>query len=171
LPDFSAKLSPGEHNLELVMTGGGEMPFALVTGYYSARPADSPDCPLTLTTGLSAAKVREGEPVDLKVSVKARAGDVPLPLAVIGLPAGLSPRHERLRELKTAGEIDSYEIIGRELVLYWRALKGGAKVNLTIPLTAEIPGLYSGPASRVYGYYLDEHKTWAAGEMVEITPR
>ena len=171
LPDFSAKLSPGEHSLELIMTGGGDMPFALETGYYTDQPSDSPEAPLELATGLSASKIREGEPVDLQVTVTALADDVPLPLAVIGLPAGLEPRHERLKELKAAGQIDSYEILGRELVLYWRVLKGGEKVDLSIPLIAEIPGLYKAPASRAYGYYLDEHKKWAAGEKIEISPR
>ena len=171
LPDFAAKLSPGEHNLELIMTGGGDMPFALETAYHSAKPADSPDCPMSLETELSAKKIVEGEPVDLKVTVTAKDKDVPLPLAVIGLPAGLEPRHERLKEMISAGEIDAYEILGRELVLYWRALKGEAKVELSIPLTAEIPGVYTAPASRVYGYYLDEHKKWAAGELIEISPR
>ena len=171
LPDFSAKLSPGEHRLELIMTGGGEMPFALETGYYSSRPADSPDSPMTMATKLSSANVTEGEPVELAVSLQVKAADVPLPLAVVGLPAGLTPRYERLKEMKTAGEIDSYEMMGRELVLYWRALKGGATVNLAIPLIAEIPGEYTAPASRVYGYYLDEHKFWAAGESVKISPR
>ena len=171
LPDFAVKLTPGEHRLELVMTGGGDMPFALETGYYSDKPADSPDCPLDLSTNLSTAKVKEGEPVDLKVTVTARDKDVPLPLAIIGLPAGLEPRHERLKEMKAAGEIDSYEMLGRELVLYWRALKGGEKLELSLPLTAEIPGVYTAPASRVYGYYLEEHKKWAAGESIEISPR
>ena len=192
LPDFSAKLTPGEHSLELIMTGGGDMPFALETGYYSNQPADSPDCPLDLTTSLSttmevtpdkgsavesassdnkpAGKVKEGEPVDLKVIITVKDKDVPLPLAVIGLPAGLEPRHERLKEMKAAGDIDSYEVLGRELVLYWRAFKGGEKVELSLPLTAEVPGTFTAPASRVYGYYLDEHKNWAAGESIEITP-
>ena len=172
LPDFAVKLTPSEHTLELIMTGGGEMPFALETEYYSNKPDDSPESRLTLITSLSASKIKEGEPVDLSITVTAKEGDfVSMPLAIIGLPAGLEPRHERLKEMKAAGKIDSYEILGRELVLYWRGFKGGEKVELTIPMTAEIPGLYTAPASRVYGYYLEEHKNWAAGESIEITPR
>lgn len=172
LPDFAVKLTPGEHTLELVMTGGGEMPFALETGYYANTPENSPESPLTLSTSLSASKIKEGEPVDLNVTITAKEGDmVSMPLAIIGLPAGLEPRHERLKEMKAAGQIDAYEILGRELVLYWRGFKGGEKVELTIPMTAEIPGFYTAPASRVYSYYLEEHKNWTDGESIEITPR
>jgi hypothetical protein len=174
LPDFSAALSPGEHRIELSMQGGGDMPFALEILYNTPQPASSPECPLLLETTLSTREIKEGEPVDLQVSLKARASvtgkdeDVTMPLAIIGLPAGLEPRFERLKELVSAGQIDSYEIRGRELILYWRGLKAGAEARLNIPLIAEIPGFYTAPASRAYAYYFDEHKHWVAGESVNI---
>ena len=171
LPDFAAAMTPGEHRIELDMIGGGDMPFALEITYTTPRPADSVDCPLTLRTSLSTRETDEGEPVDLHVVVAAPDKDVSMPLAVIGLPAGLEPRHERLKELTAEGRISSYEILGRELVLYWRMLAAGEKVELAIPLIADIPGEYTGPASRVYAYYLEEHKNWAAGEKITINPR
>lgn len=171
LPDFTAALSPGRHTVEVAMTGGGAMPVAIEVSYHSPQPADSPDCPLRLSTALSAVEVAEGEPVDLRVSVSARNEEVSMPLAVIGMPAGLDPRHERLKELVTEGRIASYEIKGRELVLYWRGLAAEEKVELSIPMIARIPGTYTAPASRVYAYYLDEHVQWAAGETIAITPK
>ncbi|MDR0882142.1 MAG: A-macroglobulin complement component [Candidatus Adiutrix sp.] len=170
LPDFAAKLAPGQHRLELAMTGGSPMPFTLNIGYNTSRPESSPECPLRLSTSLSRRQVKEGEPVDLSVGLSAQGAEVPLPLAVIGLPAGLAPRHERLKEMVAAGQVAAYDIKGRELTLYWRNLKGDGRIDLTIPLTAEIPGRYTAPASRAYGYYLDEHKDWQAGESLEISP-
>ena len=171
LLDFSAALSPGEHSLGLVMTGGGEMPFSIEVAYNTSQPASSPECPLRLTTSLSAREVREGEPVDLALTVTAGEADVPMPLAVIGLPAGLEPAHERLKELVKAERIAAYEIRGRELVLYWRAMKAGSRTEVSVPLSADIPGTYTAPASRVYAFYLDEHQQWVAGEKVVIRPR
>ena len=171
LPDFSAALTPGGHKLELLMTGGGEMPFALTVEYNTPQPANSPDCPLSLTTMLSARTVKEGELVDLTVKVSAGNADVSMPLAIIGLPAGVEPRHERLKEMVAGGQMAAYEIIGRELVLYWRAFKAEEERTLSIPLVAQSPGMYTAPASRVYAYYLDEHKQWAAGETVEVQSR
>ena len=40
-----------------------------------------------------------------------------------------------------------------------------------ISLIATIPGTYTGPASRAYLYYTDEHKIWTDGLAVEITPK
>lgn len=171
LPDFSAALTRGGHRVELVMTDGGDMPFIIAVEYNSPQPANSPDCPLTVATKLSHGEIPEGEPVDMAVTVEAGQADVTMPLAIIGLPAGLEPRHERLKEMVAGGQMAAYEIKGRELVLYWRAIKAGEKFQLSIPLIANIPGSYTAPASRVYAYYLEEHKNWVAGEKIVVTPR
>ncbi|MDR2209267.1 MAG: hypothetical protein LBE22_09900 [Azoarcus sp.] len=167
LPDFSAAMTSGEHRIELAMEDGADMPFVVTVTYNTPQPASSDECPLLLSTRLSSSKVKEGELVDLKVRVEAKT-DTSMPLAVIGMPAGLEPRHERLKELASAGQIASYEIIGRELVLYWRVMKGNTEVDLSIPFTANIPGIYTGSASRAYAFYLDEHKHWVSGEKIEI---
>jgi hypothetical protein len=73
-----------------------------------------------------------------------------------------------LKELVKSGRIASYEVIGREVVLYWRALAGGATVEVPIEVTAAIPGKYTGPASRAYLYYTDEFKQWADPVAVEV---
>ena len=62
-------------------------------------------------------------------------------------------------------------MIGREVVLYWRSLKPEQRVELPISLVAEIPGTYTGPASRAYLYYTDEHKEWVEPLAVDITPK
>jgi hypothetical protein len=67
--------------------------------------------------------------------------------------------------------IDAYEVLGREVVLYWRTLAGEANVELPISLIAAVPGIYTGPASRAYLYYTDEHKRWIEGAQVEIAPK
>ena len=62
-------------------------------------------------------------------------------------------------------------MLGREVVLYWRALDKEARVDLSLSLVAAVPGKYAGPASRAYLYYTDEHKQWADGLKVEIEPK
>src|SRR5208283_2252081 len=96
---------------------------------------------------------------------------IPTPVAIIGLPGGLEPRHDQLKELVKKGTIDAYEVLGREVVLYWRTLPGNAKVVVPLSVIAAVPGTYTGPASRTYLYYTDEHKQWVDGVHVEITPK
>ena len=92
-------------------------------------------------------------------------------MAIIGLPGGLEPRHDQLKELVKKGTIDAYEVIGREVVLYWRGLAAEAKVDVPLSLIAAVPGTYTGPASRAYLYYTDEHKQWVDRVKVTVKPK
>jgi alpha-2-macroglobulin-like protein len=96
---------------------------------------------------------------------------IPNPIAIIGLPGGLEPRHDQLKELVKKQVIDAYEVRGREVVLYWRSMDSDARVHIPLSVIAAIPGTYTGPASRTYLYYTDEHKKWVDGVRVEITPK
>lgn len=171
LPDFSSKLSSGSHEVGIVMEGGSKMPFSLEITYNTAVPASSDTCDLKLETRLSTQEVREGEPLEITAKITVGEKNAPTPIAILGIPAGLEPRYAQLKELVKAGRIDSYEVIGRELVLYWRALKAGEKRSIPISLTATVPGIYTGPASRTYLYYTDEDKYWTAGHTIKVLSR
>ena len=92
-------------------------------------------------------------------------------IAIVGLPGGLEPRHEQLKELVRSKAIAAYEVIGREVVLYFRSVEPNAVKRVPISLVAAIPGTYTGPASRAYLYYGDEDKTWEPWFKVEIVAR
>jgi hypothetical protein len=171
LPDFASGLAAGEHNIEVVMTDGSEMPASFLIRYYSDQPADAPQCKLKLTVSLKNPALKEGAITEALVEVTNTSPEAaPMSLAVIGLPGGMEPRHDQLKELVKSGKVAAYEVMGRNIVLYWRGLKPAEKVGLSLSLLAAIPGTYEGPASRVYQYYLDEFKMWVPGLKVEITP-
>lgn len=172
LPDLSAVLKPGEHKLELRMEGGGPMPYSLAVKYNAMTPASSKECKLDLNVKMLQDKVAEGVATQANVTVINTSKDViPTPVAIIGLPGGLEPRHDQLKELVKKHTIDAYEVKGRDVVLYWRTLPGEAKVEVPLSVIAAIPGTYTGPASRSYLYYTDEHKKWVDGLRVQITPK
>ncbi|MDP2959667.1 MAG: hypothetical protein Q8N53_24905, partial [Longimicrobiales bacterium] len=162
---------PGVHTIEVRMAGGSEMPCTFTVTYSDEKPDSSPDCRLDLAVKLSAGQVEEGGVVEANVTLKNQEEDrtVPTPVAIIGLPGGLEVRHDQLKELVKAGGIAAYEVLGRNLVLYWRALEPGQKVKVPISLVAAIPGDYTGPASRAYRYYTDEQKVWVDPLRVTIT--
>jgi hypothetical protein len=96
---------------------------------------------------------------------------IPTPVAIIGLPGGLEPRHDQLNELVKKATIDAYEVRGREVVLYWRSFRASQTVSVPLSLVAAVPGHYTAPASRAYLYYTDEHKTWTPGLVATIDRR
>ena len=71
----------------------------------------------------------------------------------------------------TSRTIAAYEVRGREVVLYWRALPANAEVRVPISVVGAVPGTYTGPASRAYLYYGDEHKSWVPGLTINIEPK
>lgn len=169
LPNFSAQMSPGKHKVSLRMANGSQMPYSVAVGYHSLKPDTSKDCKLNLEVKLRDKKLGEGAATEAKVVVVNTSNEaVPNPVAIIGIPGGLEVRHNQLKELVKAEKIAAYEVCGRDVVLYWRSLKGEERVELPVSLIAAVPGKYTGPASRAYLYYTDEHKQWTDGLAVEI---
>lgn len=172
LPDMSELLTPGEHKLTITMEGGSEMPYSMAVKYNALTPASSKECKVDVDVRMAQDRVMEGASTEANVTVTNKMREpVPTPIAIVGLPGGLEPRHDQLKELVKKGTIHAYEVLGREVVLYWRALPGQAKVTVPLSLIAAVPGTYTGPASRAYLYYTDEHKQWRDGMHVEITAK
>ena len=116
--------------------------------------------------------VLEGASTDAMVTVLNLADEaVPSPVAIVGIPGGLEPRYDQLKELVKLKKIDSYEVKGRDIVLYWRSLRAKAKLDIPLSLVAAVPGVYKGPASRAYLYYCDEFKHWVDGSKVKIVAK
>jgi hypothetical protein len=172
LPDISKLIQPGTHQVQIKMTGGSSMPYSIAANYNRTIPDSSEQCKVHLEVALVDKSLEEGSVTEAAVTVVNRTGEtIPTPLAIIGVPGGLEVRHDQLKELVEEGKISAYEVLGREVVLYWRALRAEERVDLPISLVAAIPGSYTGPASRAYLYYTDEDKHWVEGMKVKITPK
>ena len=164
LPDFSSKLTPGQHAVELRMTDGSDLPYAVSISFNSVTPASSNDCKLEMTTSMADPTIAEGAVTEVRVAVTNKGTDtLPTPIAIVGLPGGLEVRHDQLKELVKADRIAAYEVRGREVILYWRDIQPNQTIDIPISVIAAIPGEFTGPASRAYLYYTDEFKKWTAG--------
>lgn len=169
LQDISEMLSPGKHTITLQMDKGASMPFSIAVKYNTLKPLNSEACKVAIEARLNDKEVTEGSLTEAAVTVTNKDKEtIPTPIAIIGIPGGLEVRHDQLKELVKSQKIAAYEVIGREVVLYWRSLAPNEKVELPLSLTAAIPGHYTAPASRAYLYYTDEHKNWTNPLAVTI---
>ena len=161
LPQFAEKLTPGKHTIAVQMHDGSSMPYAISVNFNETQPRSSDKSPLRLKTSLSQDELQEGEATELQVQCENTTDEtIPTPVAIVGLPGGFEVRHDQLKELVSAKKIAAYEVLGRDVVLYWRAMEAGQKVELNLSCIAAIPGTYTGPASRIYPYYTDDQKFW-----------
>ena len=171
LPDIAKLLTPGKHTVAVAMTDGSSMPHTVAIDLTTLRPNSSDACDVSLDVRLSDTEVREGEITEARVICRNRTQEtIPTPIAIIGIPGGLEVRHDQLKELVKSGAIAAYEVVGREVRLYWRGMAAGHKQQLVMSLVAAVPGQYTGPASRAYLYYSDEHKQWTDPLRVTIQP-
>jgi hypothetical protein len=169
LPAFAPRLSGGKHVVRLSLEGGTAMPFGIVVRGHRRTPPSSPRANVAITTALAKTDVVEGDPVDVSVSVENETdGVLPMVVAIVGLPGGLEPRVEALKELVKSGRVDAWEVRGREVVLYWTGMEAKGANRVPISCLAAVPGSYTGPASRAYLYYTDEDKAWVPPLSVRI---
>ncbi|RKI43650.1 A-macroglobulin complement component [Corallococcus sp. AB004] len=172
LPDVSALLGTGERRVELRMEGGAELPYSVEVTYNMLTPDSSKDTAVTLEVALAKTALTEGEPTEARVVVANRTGQkLPTAVAIFGVPGGLEVRHDQLKELVKRQVVDAYEVIGRDVVLYWRGMEPNKRIDVPLSLVAAVPGTYTGPSSRAYLYYADEHKVWSEGVKVSIAPK
>lgn len=166
---LAEKLQPGENKLVVSLSGENEMPYAFDISYRTEKPNSDDACPVRLTTSLSSDEVKAGHTVGLTATVENTTDKgQPMTIAILGLPAGLEARTEQLDELKKKGTIDYFETRAREVICYWRDLAPKKQVEIKLDLVAEIPGAYTGPASRAYLYYTAEQKQWSEPLRIEV---
>jgi TonB-dependent SusC/RagA subfamily outer membrane receptor len=143
--------------------------YSLNLEWYTKQPASNEQCKVSLSTSLNQAQVNVNETVRLTAKLKnTTAEGIPMTLAVIGIPAGLSVQPWQLREMKEKGVFDFYEMIDGNLVVYYREMAPGAEVTLYFDLKAEVPGEFLGAASSAWLYYTNEFKYYTKGERIII---
>jgi len=180
MEDVEVNLKAGENKVRVEMTGKNVFPYTLSWTYNTLKPASAEKAPVKLETSLAKSEVAEGDGVRLTVKVENVSGQGQgMAVAVVGLPGGLTipedlkqlKDHVRLPEGGGRPLVSAFEIRGRELVLYWRDLAPGQKIEVPVDLTCRVPGEYSGPASRAYLYYNADLKHWVEPLKVSIAAK
>jgi alpha-2-macroglobulin-like protein len=168
--DLAPALINGKNTIEIELEGEATMPYSVSLAYRSAKPASSANAKVDVITQLAKDHVALGEGVKMHAEITNRTQDgIPMTLARIGIPGGLTFQTWQLKELKDKGVIDFYETGAREIVVYLRAMAPGAHKQIDLDLLASLPGTYVAPATSAYLYYTDEDKTWTAPTAITVT--
>lgn len=171
LNNFAKNLKQnGNQRLHVLFKGTtNPLPYSVNVQWYTKKPPSSDLCPLQLASSLSGSTVRLNETIRLTATLtNLKDTGLPMSVAVVGIPAGLSVQPWQLKALQEKGVFDFYEITGGNLAIYYRELGPKAKHVVNLDLKAEIPGTYIGAAGSAYVYYYNEHKHWTAGNSIVI---
>ena len=163
-------LKPGVQGITVKFAGVKEaLPYSIDMSWSTNLPAKSKECVVELDTRLAAANVKQGETVRLTTTVKNKTDEgQPMTLAIVGIPGGLSAQPWQLKELQEKGMVDFYEVIGSNVVFYFRDMEPSEIHTINLDLKAEIPGTFEAPASSAYLYYTSELKDWEKAESITI---
>jgi len=163
-------IKEGKHTLKVKYANAkNPLPHAVAVSWSTSLPASDDECKVDLQTKLASKSANQGETIRLTAEIKNKTSDeLPSPIAIIGIPAGLSLQPWQLKEMQEKKMFDYYEVIGSNLVLYYRGMGPKEERVINLDLKADIPGEYEAPASSAYLYYTNEYKTWDAGGKVVV---
>ena len=164
-------ITTGSQSVKVVFGSKEEaVPYTFEGKWHVNTPPANPQVKVDLSTSLYHKQVNMGATNRLTVALNNKTDqDLPMTVALIGIPSGLSLQTWQLKEQLERGDFDFYEIRKNYLVLYYRTMRPLEKKLLHFDLKAEVPGTYQAPASTAYLYYDDETKDWEAGTDLVIT--
>lgn len=168
---LSSAFKAGENNISIHYPTQKGLPYKLEYQYYTLLAPESKDIPVTMETKLKSAVSRVGETNRMSVTVKNKInGQLPMTIAKIGIPAGLTLQNALLKDLIDKKQVSYYEIFDNYLVLYWEHFDAEETKTINLDLKVEFAGTYTGKSSNVYLYYMPEAKHWNQGITTKIEP-
>ncbi len=171
LEDIPALSTPGKHKIAVNFKKTKKpIPFEVEVMYHSkiGQKGDG-ECPIRLTTNWNSEDPRVGETIRLSSKIQNVTSDsVATPLAIIGIPGGLSVQPWQLKSFQDEGLIDYYEVEDDRVVFYLDHMGPNEEKEIDLDLKVELPGVYQAPASQAYLYYNNETVSWAIADEVRI---
>ena len=171
--DFSDLLmANGSNEIEVRFENeDNAIPYSVDVTWHTKTPASDEVTDLRISTTLSKDTVSFNETVRLEAEIwNTKDRGLPMTMAIVGIPAGLSLQPWQLKELQDKEVFDFCEIIKGSLVIYYRELGPGEVKTIALDLKADVPGSYTGEANSTYLYYADEFKHYTKGNAIVIKP-
>jgi len=161
-------LKAGKNTVRIKYVGVKEpLPYTFSAEWFTDLPKSSDKCSVKLETSLAENKVKVGETVRLTTTLENTTKEgLPMTIAIVGLPGGLSAQPWQLKELIEKNKVDFYEIREHSIVFYYRQMTPSDKKVIHLDLKADLAGEYEGAASSAYLYYTSEFKDWKKGISV-----
>ncbi len=164
-------LKEGKHKISIQYKGTKTaLPYTVAIDYNTTLPKSAALCNVDVSANLNTKSCRVGETVRLTTEVRNKQDKgMPMTMAVVGIPSGLSAQPWQLKELQEKGTIGFYEITDNYVVFYFRDMAPNAAHTINLDLKAEVPGQYEAPASSGYLYYTNEYKCWSSTGKIKIS--
>ncbi len=162
----------GENTVSLKVSGDIEALYQIISSYWiptKLLPAPKPEI-LEISVDYDKKKLTTDDLLECQAHIKYN-GKLPTSMVIVdlGIPPGFNVMTYELDGLKAEGQIDRYEVTGRQVILYLQELKPGTTRYLAYHLKARFPIKAKTPRSQVYEYYTPENRASAEPVELEVT--
>ncbi len=170
LNDFGKALSQGKHTIRLEFEGiSAAIPVTFSAKWAKISPPSAEKCLIDMDTKFLANTAKMGETLRLQTTISNKTNELlPMTIAEIPLPSGLSAQPWQLKELQEKGAFDFYEMRENTLVVYYRCMQAAEVKTFSLDLKTEFTGTFGAAAASAYLYYTPEYKDWVSGGRVSV---
>jgi hypothetical protein len=163
-----------ENQLEITVDGERSLQYQVVTGYYlpweAVAPADEAPEPVHITVRYDRTELEVNDTVDVQAEVELLAPGAAGTLIVdLGIPPGFAPVTADLDRLVDEGQVERYELTGRQIILYLTDVASGVPYRFDYRLQARFPIRAQTPGSQAYDYYAPDQSGSTAPQRINVT--
>ncbi len=170
--EVTTGLEKGDHLVELDYAGTGALSYQIIgTHYVPWEGADLPVGPLAIEVSYDATTVHVDDVITATVTVtntdESAKGMV---LVTVGLPPGFTLVSQDLAALKAEGKLNNFEVMGKQLILYFNEIPAGVPTQVSYSLIADYPVKAETGGSEAKYYYNAEVKGEEESQKIEVLP-
>ena len=166
----AANLGPA-NNLVLEYEGRGNLGYQVVSTHFVPwdRDAETPKEPLTIDVSYDRTELRVNETVKVTATFTKNDPEATgMILATLGVPPGFDVMTEDLEGHKREKTIRTYELTGRQLILYLDDIPAGESATVDYRLKARYPVKAQTGESEVRMYYQGDIRSTEQPLMLEV---
>jgi hypothetical protein len=170
LVDAGEQTRTGANKVRIEFSGEGSMLYQVVGRHYTPwTQKQGKQEPFSITVNYDKSTLAVNDLVTAKVTVKNNMpAQTEMTIVDLGVPPGFQVESPDLDKLVEDKLITRYDIAGRQIILYFDAIKANATIDFSYGLRAKFPLKAQTPASRVYAYYNTELEASAAPVTLEV---
>lgn len=170
--DLGSLATVGSHELSFRFVGTGKVSYNLVSQHnipWTSLPPPVATGPLSVTVAYDKTRIALDETVTETVTVRNNTQSTQdMILVTVGLPPGFQVATEDLDAYKTKKVLSSYELTGKQVILYVSTLGRAAVQTFVYHLHATMPVKASDGGAQATLYYQPEKKSTAAATILEV---
>ena len=170
--DLGSLATVGSHDIALNFVGSGKVSYNLVSQHnipWTALPPPPASGPLGITVSYDKTQISLDDTVTETVTVRNNTKNTQdMILVTVGLPPGFQVVTDDLDAYKTKKVLSSYDLTGKQVILYVSTLAPDAVQPFVYHLQATMPVKASDLGAEAMLYYQPEQKASAPATILEV---